>query len=669
MALLGGLETLKSLPTLRKLLRASGNLNNHELARKLWWHGWPSRVIELPTDWWHQKNLWEAGLWISADQQTPGHWWLVEQRQGSLQIHALTAPEESKRHPQDLHRQAVSIWPTMAFSSPARWNDLQRQLKPGSAIVTAVAIALLRAVNWLLLPLLLMAILRQQISVPLALLLASPSLLFGQVLDNQGRRLWMNLSEQQRAALGHLGMQKVLRLPLSVLRSIGNTGATALGSALQQIGRQLPLTVGRLLTAITLFISSNLTLLIWHPTLGGISLLTSGLLFLAIDALSRSSHRKGNQKSIDQGLALLRSQELIENCSTLRLARAEQGALRWWSEPEQAAQKQQPALDWISTLQCWSAVLFATLLIGLAIEFTSTRTEQWLALSLIGTQLACAREISLSIDNWRDLKHQWQSAKVLVNSPSEWRPGASDPGILEGDLKVQDLSFRYRNDTPLVLSNVSFSVQAGSFVAIVGSSGSGKSTLLRILLGFEKPLHGQVLMDGSDLRDLQQDLLRRQIGTVLQDTRLVGSTLMEVIAAGRQLSLEQAWKAAEDAGLAGDLQNLPMGLQTLVPAGGRNLSGGQRQRLAIARALAGDPRLLLLDEPTSALDNETQAHVLLNLEQRAMTRVMVAHRLSTIQHADMILVLERGKVVQQGSYNDLLNQQGVFSQLMARQLI
>ena len=234
---------------------------------------------------------------------------------------------------------------------------------------------------------------------------------------------------------------------------------------------------------------------------------------------------------------------------------------------------------------------------------------------------------------------------------------------------MRNLSFRYRENAALVLSNISFSVEAGSFVAIVGHSGSGKSTLLRILLGFEEPLQGQLYVDRRDCREMQRDLLRRQIGTVLQDTRLVGNTLMEVIAAGRPLSLEQVWSAAEDAGLGEDLKTLPMGLQTLVPAGGSNLSGGQRQRLAIARALAGDPRVLLLDEPTSALDNQTQAHVLKNLEQRAVTRIMVAHRLSTIQHADVILVLENGEIVERGTYNSLLNQEGVFSQLMSRQLI
>jgi len=626
-------------------------------------------VVELPRDWWEQASELEAGLWITADQQSPEHWWLVQQRQGALKIHALTAPKGSQRKPQDLQRQAVSLWPAMAFSSPARWGELQHQLKPGASIRAALPAALLRALNWLVLPWLLIAILKHSISIQLALVLASVSLLFGQLLDNQWHRLWLNRSERQRAALALIGIQKVLRLPLSMLQRIGHTGATALALTLQKIGQQLPLTLDRSLPAITLFIASNLMLWVWIPSLGAISTLATGLWFLITEILSQWSQNKQISKSIQQDLAQQRSQELIENCSTIRLAASEQKALDWWTEPELAAHRQQPSLDWISTLQTWSAIVFATLLIEAAIKYAATRNDQWLALSLIAMQLASARELSLALRTVRDLKQHWQGAQVLLNSPSEWRSGASDPGILQGNLEVQNLSFRYRPNTALVLSNINFSVKAGSFVAIVGPSGSGKSTLLRILLGFEEPLKGQVYVDGSDWRELQRELLRRQIGTVLQDACLVGNTLMEVIAAGRPLSLEQVWSAAEDAGLGEELKTLPMGLQTLVPAGGSNLSGGQRQRLAIARALAGDPRLLLLDEPTSALDNQTQAHVLKNLEQRAMTRVMVAHRLSTIQYADVILVLKNGEIVERGSYNDLLKQEGVFSQLISRQMI
>lgn len=669
MALHGGLQPLRSLQTLRDLLKTSETQSSQELVRLLWRHGWPSRVIAVSPDWWEQASELEAGVWIAADQQSPAQWWLVQQRQGAVEIHALTATEGSTTHPQDLQLQAVSIWPAIAFSTPAQWSDLQRQLKPIAAIGTALPAALLRAGTWLLLPVLLMALLGQHISVPLALLLAALSLIFGQVLDNQWHRLWLNRSERQRACLGLVGMQKVLRLPLPLIRTVGSAGATALAMSLQSIGRQLPLAIGSLLPAITLFIVSNLALWIWRPALGAISFVGCGLWFLANHGLSLGSQSKLNQQRPHEGLARLRSQELIGNCSTLRLAGAEQQALNWWSEPERAAQHTQPWLDWLSAVQSWSAVMLAFLLVMAAITLAPGRSDQWLALSLVAMQLASSRELGRTFNTWRDLKQQWQGAQVLVNSPSEWRPGASDPGVLHGDLEVRNLSFRYGSDAPLVLSNVSFSVEAGSFVAIVGSSGSGKSTLLRILLGFEQPVAGQVFIDGVDSQDLQHESLRRQIGTVLQDTQLVGSTLMEVIAAGRALSLEEAWAAAEAAGLGDDLQKLPMGLQTLVPAGGSNLSGGQRQRLAIARALAGQPRLLLLDEPTSALDNKTQAHVLHNLEQRAMTRVMVAHRLSTIQHADVILVLEQGAIVEQGTYAALLKRNGPFTRLMARQLI
>ena len=660
---------MSNLQILRELIETSETHNTQELARQLWGHGWPSRVIELPNDWWEQTSELEAGLWIVGEQQSPEHWWLVHQRQGTLHIHALTAPEGSESNPQELQRQAVSLWPAMAFSTPARWSDLERQLKPGPAIRAALPAALLRTLNWLILPWLLIAILKQIIGIPLALVLASLSLLFGQLLDNQWKRLWLNRSERQRAALALIGIQKVLRLPLSILQNIGHTRATALAFTLQNIGQQLPLALGRSLPALTLFIASNLMLWLLLPSIGIICTLGTGVWFLVTEVLSQWSQTKQSPKCIQQDLAQQRSQELIENCSTLRLAAAEQKALDWWSEPELAAYRQQRSLDWISTLQTWSAVVFATLLIGVSIKVAATRTNQWLALSLIAMQLASVRELNIALKTGRDLKQHWQGAQVLLNSPSEWKSGAVDPGILEGSIEVRNLSFRYRPNAPLVLSKVNFSVKAGSFVAIVGPSGSGKSTLLRILLGLEDPQQGQVYVDGRDCRELQRDLLRRQIGTVLQDARLVGNTLMEVIAAGRPLSLEQVWSAAEKAGLGEELKVLPMGLQTLVPAGGSNLSGGQRQRLTIARALAGNPRLLLLDEPTSALDNQTQAHVLKNLEQHAITRIMVAHRLSTIQHADVILVLVNGEIVERGTYNDLLKQQGVFSQLMSRQLI
>jgi ATP-binding cassette subfamily B protein len=179
---------------------------------------------------------------------------------------------------------------------------------------------------------------------------------------------------------------------------------------------------------------------------------------------------------------------------------------------------------------------------------------------------------------------------------------------------------------------------------------------------------GRVLVDGQDVRLVTQESLRRQIGTVMQSNGLFSGSLFEAISGGSLISLDEAWAAAEMAGLADDIHKMPMGMQTVIPEGGGNLSGGQRQRIAIARAIVRRPRLLIFDEATSALDNRTQAVVSLSLEQLAITRVVIAHRLSTIRHADQILVLEGGRVSQQGSFDSLMGEDGLFVKMMKRQI-
>jgi len=660
---------LNSVQAIRELLRNTEDPTPQQICARLWQRGWPARVIALPKDWWANSSELEAGLWITSHQRIPRQWWLVQQRQGSLQFHPLSEQGAQPVKPQELQLQAVSLWPQLECRTPASWRDLQRYLKAGPAVLSALPAALMRSGTWLLLPLLLAAVLWQQLSLALALPLATLSLVLGVVLDNQWNRLWLNRSERQRAALGLSAMQKVLRLPLPLLQACGGVGANALGSALQHIGQELPIVLGRVLPAAALLLSTTAVLWIWLPRLAAMGILTSCAWLLGGFVVLLGVEQRRTRQSPHSGRSASRSQELIENSSTFRLAGGEERALSWWAESERAALGMQAGVDRLNTARSWLAVLAVGVLLWAAIAWAPPGKQQVLALSLVALQIASTRELSLSLGSWSALKQHWRGAQVLLNSPSEWRPEAINPGVLKGDLEVRNLSFRYGPELPLVLSEVSFSAKAGSFVAVVGASGSGKSSLLRVLLGFEQPTDGHVLFDGHNAQDLQHELLRQQIGTVLQDAQLVGTTLMEVIAAGRPISLEEAWQAAEAAGLGKDLQALPMGLQTLVPAGGSNLSGGQKQRLAIARALAGQPRLLLLDEPTSALDNATQAQVLHAFESRAITRVMVAHRLNTIQDADLILVLEKGQLVEQGRYDDLLKQGGVFTQLMARQLL
>jgi ABC-type bacteriocin/lantibiotic exporter with double-glycine peptidase domain len=246
----------------------------------------------------------------------------------------------------------------------------------------------------------------------------------------------------------------------------------------------------------------------------------------------------------------------------------------------------------------------------------------------------------------------------------------ADPGRLTGKLAVTDASFRYKDDGPDILRDVNLSAEPGEFVAVVGPSGSGKSTLLRLLLGFETPSTGVVSYDGQDLSEVDAVAVRRQLGVVLQDGKLEAGSIFENIACGRVTTLDDAWAAAKDAGMAEDIEQMPMGMHTIVSAGGGNLSGGQRQRLLITRSLVQRPKVLLFDEATSALDNRTQAIVSESLGRLNVTRVVIAHRLSTIRDADRIYVIQAGRVEQEGRFDDLMAESdGLFARMMRRQLV
>lgn len=256
----------------------------------------------------------------------------------------------------------------------------------------------------------------------------------------------------------------------------------------------------------------------------------------------------------------------------------------------------------------------------------------------------------------------------IVQCEPEDTSGAM-PGDLAGRIDVRNVSFQYGRDAPVVLDSVSFTVKPGEFVALVGATGSGKSTILRLLLGFEQPVSGSILYDGQDLRRLDLAAVRRQCGVVLQNGALLAGDIGTNIIGGSGRSMEDAWAAAEMAGIAADIQQLPMGMMTMLPEGAGSLSGGQRQRLAIARALVSSPRILMFDEATSALDNVAQNVVTESTHKLNATRIAVAHRLSTIRKADRIIVLESGRVVETGRYDQLLdNPNGVFAKLVRKQV-
>ncbi|MFF3346313.1 NHLP bacteriocin export ABC transporter permease/ATPase subunit [Streptomyces sp. NPDC002779] len=262
----------------------------------------------------------------------------------------------------------------------------------------------------------------------------------------------------------------------------------------------------------------------------------------------------------------------------------------------------------------------------------------------------------------------FEEIKPVLDATPEVRTASTRPGPLTGAIEARRLSFRYSDDGPLVLDDVSFSVRQGEFVAIVGPSGCGKSTLLRLLIGFDKPLSGSVLYDGQDLAALDQSAVRRQCGVVLQHAQPFTGSILDVICGTEPYTPEEAMAAAELAGLAEDIKRMPMGLHTIVSGSGA-ISGGQRQRLMIAQALIRRPRILFFDEATSALDNETQRTVIESTKALAATRIVIAHRLSTVLDADRVIVMEDGKVAQQGPPAQLLaDTGGRLHELVRRQL-
>ena len=239
---------------------------------------------------------------------------------------------------------------------------------------------------------------------------------------------------------------------------------------------------------------------------------------------------------------------------------------------------------------------------------------------------------------------------------------------LRGGIEVSNLSFKYTPKSPLVLDNLSFKVRPGEYVAIVGRSGCGKSTLMRLLLGFEKPESGVIYYDGNDIKNLNLKALRRNIGCVMQDSKLFpGSIYSNITITAPELNEDEAWKAAETAGIAEDIRKMPMRMNTMISEGSGTLSGGQVQRIVIARAIAPKPRILLFDEATSALDNITQRIVADSLEHLKCTRIVIAHRLSTVKNCGRILVIDGGRIAEEGSYDELMNRKGLFASLVERQ--
>ena len=287
------------------------------------------------------------------------------------------------------------------------------------------------------------------------------------------------------------------------------------------------------------------------------------------------------------------------------------------------------------------------------------------AYSMVSGAFMSLVSVAVTIAN---IRPTLEMAKPILEAEPEVHSGKENITELRGEIELSHVSFRYEEGMPNVIDDLSLKIKPGEYLAIVGPTGCGKSTLMRLLLGFETPQKGSIFFDRKDISKIDLESLRRKIGSVIQDGKLfLGDIYSNIVITAPQLSMDEAWEAAEIASIAEDIRNMPMGMNTIICEGQGGISGGQRQRLMIARAVAPKPKILMFDEATSALDNITQKNVSDAIDALKCTRLVIAHRLSTIQHADRIIYLDGGKIVEDGTYEELIAKNGAFAKLVERQ--
>ncbi|MDE0343926.1 MAG: NHLP bacteriocin export ABC transporter permease/ATPase subunit [Deltaproteobacteria bacterium] len=373
--------------------------------------------------------------------------------------------------------------------------------------------------------------------------------------------------------------------------------------------------------------------------------------------------------------------QMILGLSKIRQANAELNALHRWSE-RYAEQRRE-----LLSARKWAAghVTFntffepASMLMLLALIWYSLLqgggADRFALADFLSFQAAFAQFVG----GIGGLTAAWAALSVVIPlfervSPIiEARPESTLGGIVlpdvSGRIECEHVTFRYPSTDRDVLQGISFHIRPGEYVAFLGPSGAGKSTLYRLLLGFERPTSGSVLLDGNDLLSLDLRAMRRNLGVVLQNGQLVPDSIFKIISGEASLTESEAMEAARMVGLDEDIEAMPMGLHTVLSEGGVGLSGGQKQRLLVARALARNPRLLLFDEATSMLDNRTQDIIRLTLRRLPITRVVIAHRLSTVVDVDRIYVMQDGRIVETGGFQELLDKDGVLAEMARRQLV
>ena len=365
---------------------------------------------------------------------------------------------------------------------------------------------------------------------------------------------------------------------------------------------------------------------------------------------------------------------LLTDINEIKLAGAEDRAFFKWasgySEYARLTYNRPRILRLLTAIVSFTNLLGTTAIYLISIE-THLSVADYMSFNVAyGQVIGVTLSLASIASSMATIGPTFELVRPILTATPELRENKPSINVVTGRVEVNNLTFGYDEALPPVIEDLSFTVRPGEYVAIVGKSGCGKSTIMRLLLGFDTPQRGAVYYDGKDISEVDKRTLRKSIGTVMQDGQLfLGNILSNITIACPQATLDEAWEAAELAGIADDIRNMPMGMQTVVTEGSGGLSGGQKQRLMIARAICGKRKILIFDEATSALDNVTQRHVSNSLATLKCTRIVIAHRLSTVQGCDRILLIDKGHVVEQGTYKELMELDGQFAELVRRQQV
>jgi NHLM bacteriocin system ABC transporter ATP-binding protein len=445
-------------------------------------------------------------------------------------------------------------------------------------------------------------------------------------------------------------------------------GVDAIQQIVASVASQTLLALVTLVFSLGLLFFYNVALAVTVLVVTAVNLAVSLLITMAQIRRLRAMY---DAKGAASGVLL----QIVQGMDKIRAAAAENRALAAWAARFAVQAGLLLSAERLSAARTAIYAMLPSLLTVVVFAGVSTNlglmtTAAFLAfITALGQIAAATAQLDLTLGYALNVLPIFDRMKPILAEPIEVPPGAGDPGLLSGRVELLAVTYRYPGMETAVLHEVSIAAEPGEFIALVGPSGSGKSTIVRLLLGFDRPEAGSVTYDDKDLDTLDTRAVRAQIGVAMQSASVTGADILSTITGDWPLTEDEAWAAAEKVGLANDIRALPMGMRTMIGDNAVTFSGGQRQRLVLAAAIARKPRLVILDEATSALDSVTQARVSESFDRLQVTRVVVAHRLGTIRNADRIFVLEAGRVVQEGTFEELAAAPGTFQNMVRRQTL